>query len=187
MPKDPKRKRGRPPKGGRPSSQHNKERKKVLDARHLFVKKDLSEQEAALLEELLEAHPALRVQHDFAQQVYALFDASDLETAETLRQAILADRRFLADSNLAKSVARLEDDIRFRKLMLHTSYENLDRTSNHVERDNRRFRKRQKSHYRLRLERTIRNALNLKLREERAAKAGQPVERLEPRPTKAPV
>ncbi len=42
-------------------------------------------------------------------------------------------------------------------------YENLDATTNHVERTNRWFRKRQKTHYRNRKERTIKNMLKADL------------------------
>lgn len=183
MPKDRKRKRGRPKKRGRPRSDHNKKRKEVQDARCLFAAnpKNLTDEQTEQLKAIIEVHPALRASRDFAEQVYALFDADDVGQAESIRQLILADERFRVDANLAKSVARLEDEARFRKLVLHLNYENLDRTSNHVERDNRRFRKRQNSHYRLRLDTTIRNALNLKLEEERSAKAGQQIPRLKPR------
>jgi transposase-like protein len=181
MPKDPKRKRGRPPKLGRPRSQHDKERKKIQDARFLFTKKALSEEEADRLNGMLGEHSALHVPRDFAVQVYAVFDAKDRSSADLARQAILTDERFRADPNLAKSVARLEDNDRFDKLLLHLEYENLERTSNHVERDNRRFRKRQKAHYRLRLEVTIRNALNLKMEAERGMKAGHQAPKLQPR------
>lgn len=181
MPKDPKRKRGRPPKQGRPRSQHNKERKKVGDARYLFAKKTLSDEETDQLNNLLEAHPNLKLSREFTDKVYALFDAGDREQADSLRQEIIANERFSADPNLAKSVARFKDDERFEKLLLHLDYENLDRTSNHVERDNRRFRKRQKAHYRLRLKTTIRNALNLKIQAERRMKAGESPPKLQRR------
>jgi hypothetical protein len=181
MPKDPKRKRGRPPKRGRPRSQHNKERKVIRDARFLITAnpKNLTEEKAKRLQTTIDAHPALLVTRDCMEKFYSLFGSGDQAQAELIRQEILTDKRFRADPHLAKSVARLEDDERFQKLVLFLNYENLDRTSNHVERDNRRFRKRQKAHYRLRLRETISNALNLKVQAERRAKSGLPTPKLQ--------
>jgi hypothetical protein len=181
MPKDPKRKRGRPPKRGRPRSQHNKERKVVRDARFLITTnpKNLTEEKSERLQTIIDAHSALQIPRDCMEKFYSLFGSDDQADAELIRQEILADKRFQADPHLTKSVARLEDDERFHKLTLFLNYENLERTSNHVERDNRRFRKRQKAHYRLRLRETITNALNLKLQAERKAKSGLPAPKLQ--------
>ena len=48
------------------------------------------------------------------------------DKAESVRQEILADERFSAESNLAKYIARLKDDERFEKLVLFLDFENLD-------------------------------------------------------------
>lgn len=52
---------------------------------------------------------------------------------------------------------------KFGMMITFLEYRNLDATTNHVERTNRWFRKRQKTHYRNRKERTIRNMLNADL------------------------
>lgn len=49
------------------------------------------------------------------------------------------------------------------QIVTFLEYENLDATTNHVERTNRWFRKRQKTHYGNRKERTIRNMLKADL------------------------
>ena len=43
----------------------------------------------------------------------------------------------------------------------YIDFENADKTSNHVERENREFRKRQKSHYRMRSRASLRALLEL--------------------------
>ena len=53
-------------------------------------------------------------------------------------------------STFKQVVRRLADDDLFRRLTAYLDFENAEKTSNHVERENREFRKRQKSHYRLR-------------------------------------
>jgi chromatin segregation and condensation protein Rec8/ScpA/Scc1 (kleisin family) len=72
------------------------------------------------------------------------------ELAEQRRRAIIEDQEFAALPSLAKAVTRLRDDDLFARLTRYLDFENAEKTSNHVERENREFRKRQKGHYRFR-------------------------------------
>ena len=56
---------------------------------------------------------------------------------------------------------RLRDDDLFARLTRYLDYDNADKTSNHVERENREFRNRQKSHYRMRSRRSLCALLSL--------------------------
>lgn len=170
MPKNPKRRRGRPCKRGRPRVDHDEKRGEVHRKRFMVSMNpdNMSPDEKKTLDDLLVEHPTLAIPREFMLKSYRMFDpAGDLAAAQALRQEILKDPRFQADAHLCASLNRLRDDERFAKLTQFLAYENLNRTNNDVERDNRRFRKKQKSHYRLRINRTIRNALNLKMQIER--------------------
>ena len=70
--------------------------------------------------------------------------------AEARRRTILGDAEFVAAEGLRKSMDRLRDDDLFARLTRYLDFENADKTSNHVERENREFRNRQNSHYRMR-------------------------------------
>jgi len=186
MPKNPKRRRGRPAKLGRPRVDHNEKSKEVNQKRFLFAMNPatMSDEQATTLSQLIEAHPELSIQREFMLKAFSIFESTNTpESAERLRQEVLSDPRFLADENLSVSVERLKDDTKFEKLTLFLHYENLDKTNNDVERDNRRFRKKQKSHYRLRTARTIRNALFHKIEQEQKEKdkSKGAVSRLRPR------
>jgi hypothetical protein len=175
MPKNPKRRRGRPSKRGRPRVNHDEKRKEVNQQRFLFAMNPakMSDEETSALSQLIEAHPKLSIPRDFMLKAFNLFDpANTPEISERLRQEILTDPRFQADEHLSASLDRLRDDEKFTKLTLFLRYDNLDRTNNDVERDNRRFRKKQKSHYRLRTARTLRNAMFMKMEQEQLNKKG---------------
>ncbi|MCP3987185.1 MAG: hypothetical protein GY723_22590, partial [bacterium] len=60
-------------------------------------------------------------------------------------------------------LADLANDNLFMRLTRYLDFENADKTSNHPERENREFRKRQRSHYRLRSLRSLCAFLDLLL------------------------
>jgi hypothetical protein len=163
MPEPKKRKRGRPKKRGRPRLDKVKRanRKKVRAVRYLLFKRGgvdargnarISDEEQKRLDEALRLCPALVVLRRFVESLYELFgpttDSHDL--AEERRQAILADAEFCALTSLQPVLGNLRDDDLFARLTRYLAFDNADKTSNHVERENREFRKRQRSHYRLR-------------------------------------
>jgi hypothetical protein len=161
MPAPPKRPRGRPKKRGRPRADVAKRqnREGVRQARWLFLKRqcNLSDEELQVLDEAIRLCPPLGVLRRFVVQVHELFgpttDSHDL--AEERRQAILNDAEFRALEALAKPLARFGDDDLFARLTRYLDFENADKTSNHVERENRELRKRQKTHYRMRSRRSL--------------------------------
>jgi len=167
MPKPPKRKRGRPKKRGRPRQDKVKRenRRKVRKAQWLFRKREsrLSEEEHQVLDEAIGLCPQLGVLRRFVNQLHELFGPTtdNHEVAEERRQAILKDSEFNGLDALAKPLERLRDDDLFERLTRYLNFENADKTSNHPERENREFRKRQKGHYRMRSRATIRALLEL--------------------------
>ena len=186
MPEPPKRKRGRPKKRGRPRLDKVKRanRRKVRGVRFLLLKRDdrLSERERDVLAEALALCPPLS---DLRRLVMALHDlfgpaTTEPEQAEAKRRAILDDEAFVGEEAFRPVLARLEDDDLFRRLTVYLDYDNAEKTSNHVERENREFRKRQKSHYRLRSLESICALLDLLLVRSRPLR---PYERLRRKPT----
>lgn len=163
MPAPKKRKRGRPKKRGRPrlDKLKRRNRKTVRSVRFLLFKRAgsdargrprISEEEQVRIDEAIRLCPPLGPLRRFVLALYELFgpttDSQGL--AEERRQAILGNEEFLAESGLDKTLDRLRDEQLFAKLTRYLGYDNADKTSNHVERENRDFRKRQRSHYRLR-------------------------------------
>ncbi len=162
LPEPPKRKRGRPKKRGRPRMDKAKRanRETVRKARWIFLKRGsrLSDEERRLLDEAIGLCPPLGVLRRFVVQLHELFGPTtdSHELAEQRRRAILDDTDFLALTDLSKALERLRDDDLFTRLTRHLDFENADKTSNHVERENREFRKRQKGHYRMRSRESLR-------------------------------
>jgi hypothetical protein len=167
MPKPPKRKAGRPKKRGRPREDQRKrdDRQKVRKARFVFLKRDdrLSDEERALLQEAIGLCTDLGVLRRFVVQLHELFGPSTQSQAqaEQRRQAILDDEAFKATAALSRPLDRLRDDDLFARLTRYLDFDNADKTSNHVERENREFRNRQKTHYRMRSRRSLVALLDL--------------------------
>jgi len=161
MPAPPKRSRGRPKKRGRPRADRVKRqnRERVRAARWLFLKRQshLSDEEQQVLDQALCLCPPLGVLRRFVVQVHELFGPTtdSHALAEERRQAILGDAEFPALEALAKPLARFVDDDLFARLTRYLDFENADKTSNHVERENRELRKRQRVHYRMRSRRSL--------------------------------
>jgi len=99
----------------------------------------------------------------FVLQMHELFGPTTVshELAARRREAILNDAEFVALEALAKPLERFRDDDLFARLTRYLGFENADKTSNYVERENREFRKRQKGHYRMRSRASLRALLEL--------------------------
>ncbi len=67
----------------------------------------------------------------------------------------------LSDHRRQAGLGHLKDDDLFARLTRYLAFENAEKTSNHVERENREYRKRQKGCYRLRSLRSIRALASL--------------------------
>ncbi len=189
MPAPPKRKRGRPKKRGRPREDGRKRdnRAAVKSARYLFLARDtnLDEKARATLQKALDLCPPLRVLRRFVLAIHELFGPTTTTAAqaETRRKAIVDDAEFKAAPGLEKGLAHLQDDDLFARLTRYLGFENAEKTSNHVERENREYRKRQKGCYRLRSLRSIRALASLLRDRPRPRRVVTPLKRRPPGPT----
>jgi hypothetical protein len=179
--KIPKQRRGRP----RPEDQAQARRSRRLKQRvaelfrhrHLFVKHHLSAAEKRLLKKLTRGQPQLRALRDIMDGVYRLFDrrcrrVTALWRLLKLRQRL---RRF---KRLARALKKLHSP-QLAQALQFLDDRLLGSTSNAVERANRRFRKAQKSIYRVRSQRHIEQRLALDMnRELRAEKRARTLKTL---------
>jgi hypothetical protein len=160
-----KRGRGRPRDPEKHQVAQQKKQKKYIKAlahhRGLWVKRVLTAQEKKILQRLSRGHPCLRGLRELMDTVYALFDKRcRTQTAKRkltkLRKRHLfkrfpeleAIRKKLEHPNLEKALEFLDDKL-------------LERTSNAVERSNRRHRKMQKTIYRVRTVQTLEGRIKL--------------------------
>jgi hypothetical protein len=163
-------KRGRPTPQQRPLVRKRQRlQQKIADLfeyRHLFVQRHLTPAEQATLQRITRGFPHLRALREIVEEVYRLFDrrcctATALAKLARLRQRV---QRFstlcqvlkgLFSANLEKALTFLDDRL-------------LGATSNAVERGNRRYRKMQKTVYRVRTADHIAERLALDLFREMA-------------------
>lgn len=163
--------RGRPSKDQRRRAARVKRSQQriadLFEHRHLFVAHHLTHAQRRTLQRITRGHPELRALRQIMDQVYGLFDRrcrSDTALAK-LAQLRRRVRRFkkigrtlqrLFSPNLDKALIFLDDKL-------------LPSTSNAVERGNRRFRKMQKTVYRVRTLQNLRGRLALDLLREMQA------------------
>jgi hypothetical protein len=112
----------------------------------------MSPEQQAALRDAIAILPRLGLMRRFVNALHDLFSVATTTTAqvEAKRHAILVDTEFAAASFLSEAMKLLADDDLFHRLTRYLDFDCAEKTSNHVERENREFRKRQKSHYRLR-------------------------------------
>jgi hypothetical protein len=127
-------------------------KKFLFKNRCLFVKKELTHKEKERMEKIIEAYPSFGKLRMLYLRFMAIFDSQSFVEAEKR----LWD--FLAEPIIGKELAGLQKQL----LKYHTKNELFTyllydkeiwtkiRTSNHTERINRKFRKKQKTHYRIR-------------------------------------
>jgi hypothetical protein len=164
--------RGRP---GSKAARGAARRKKRIEAkvgelfehRYLFVRRRLSASERATLRRISRGSPQLRHLRGLMEEVYRLFDRR-CRTATAL-------------AKLARLRVRLRRFVRLREVLKKLFLPGLEKalvfldeklmgaTSNAVERGNRRFRKMQKTVYRVRTRRGLEGRLGLELQRERHA------------------
>lgn len=167
----PKLPRGRPTKVARTAARKKKRlEQKIADLfehRYLFVQHALSPSERRTLLRITRGLPPLRVLRSIMEEVYRLFDRrcrtdTALAKLARLRRRVRRFRQVgqtlskLFSPNLEKALTFLDDRL-------------LPATSNAVERGNRRYRKMQRSIYRVRTEAHIRGRLALDLLRESQA------------------
>jgi len=168
----PKLPRGRP---GTKAAKRAARRKKRIEQkvselfahRHLFVRRRLTPSERATLRRISRGLPQLRTLRGLTEEVYRLFDrrcrtATALVKLATLRARL---KRFRRLGEVLKKVLAPG----LEKALVFLDEKLLGATSNAVERGNRRYRKMQKSVYRVRTRRGIEGRLALDLQRERQA------------------
>jgi hypothetical protein len=168
----PKLPRGRPTKAARRAARRKQRIEQKVGAlfehRHRFVRRTLSRAERRTLLRISRGLPQLRVLRELMEEVYRLFDRrcrtdTALAKLARLRRRLRRFRRLgsvlkkLFSADVEKALVFLDDRL-------------LGATSNAVERGNRRYRKMQKTVYRVRTESGINGRLALDLQRESRAR-----------------
>jgi len=169
----PKLPRGRPK--NTPAARHRHHRAKAIhhriaelfEHRHLFVRHRLTASQRTTLHRLSRGEPQLRTLRAIVDEVYRLFDRrcrSDTALAK-LSQLRIRVRRF---RNLGKCLDKLYSP-NLEKALTFLDDKLLPATSNSVERGNRRYRKMQKTIYRVRTKQTLQGRLAMDLQRDQHA------------------
>jgi len=131
----------------------------LFEHRYLFVQKELSAKEQKTFQEITKGLPELRKLREFVDEVYRLYDrrcrrSTALKKLQKLRERL---KRF---KGLSEVLKKIESPTLDRSLEFLDD-KKLPSTSNAVERGNRRFRKMQKTVYRVRTHHNITNRVAL--------------------------
>ena len=169
--------KGRKRRRGRPSRQQQQRRSArstltrkeqahfIWQHQHLIVKKaeTMSDEDHAALEEMLRIAPALKTIRRFNQAFYRLFERGiTKQQARYRRTRMVNHHAYQSNPFLARALKKVRKE-RFEKIITFLGWEDGERTSNHVERNNRTFRMLQKTRYKRRREHTIRMSIELDL------------------------
>jgi hypothetical protein len=164
-----KRRRGRPSQKAQRSRRQGMTKKEqatfIWEHQYLIVRKEaeLSEQDRDDLALMITIAPELALFRRFNQQFYRLFEPGiTKQCARYRRTRMVNTAEYQANSFLAKALKKVRKDV-FEKMIVFLGWENVDRTNNHVERNNRVFRMLQKTRYKRRKVHTIEKALELEL------------------------
>ena len=107
--------------------------------------------------------PEVEVFRRFNQQFYRLFEkGSTQQPARYRRTRLINNPDYQANAFLARARKKLAKD-KFEKMIVFRGWEKVERTNNHVERNNRAFRMLQKTRYKRRKQHTLEKALELDL------------------------
>jgi hypothetical protein len=157
--------RGRPRKEDKAQTRRAKRIKQrvaeLFEHRHLFVRRRLSVAQKRVLKRLLRGQPLLRVLREIMDEVYRLFDRRCRMRTALGRLAKLR-RRVRRFKRLRRALAMLFSPT-LEKALLFLDDKLLGSTSNAVERANRRFRKAQKTIYKVRTKPHLQQRLALDL------------------------
>jgi hypothetical protein len=176
--KQPKLRRGRP---STPVAKQAARTKKRLEAqraalftnRYLFVQRHLSKTERKILWRITRGLPHVYMLRVLMEQVYALFDRR-CRTQTALDKLDKLRRRLLRFTQLGETLKKLFSPT-LEKALTFLDDKLLPATSNAVERGNRRYRKMQKSVYRVRTQEQIRARLALDMWREAQAEGRQQI------------
>ena len=139
----------------------------LFDHRYLFVQRHLSPSERATLRRITRGRPQLRRLRELMEEVYRLFDRRCRMATALAKLAALRAR--LRRSGRLRAVLKKLLSPGLEKALVFLDERLLGATSNAVERGNRRYRKMQKTVYRVRMQRAIEGRLALDLLRESQA------------------
>ena len=173
----PKLPRGRPPKTAEARRRQRRARAikqrvaALFEHRYLFVQHRLTAAERAILRRLSRGERRLQALRAIMDEVYRLFDRR-CRTDTALAKLTKMRRRLRRYRTLGKSLDKLHSP-NLEKALTFLDDKLLPATSNAVERENRRHRKKQKSVYRVRTRANLVGWLALDLQRERQASGRQ--------------
>src|SRR5215468_6847883 len=143
----------------------------LFSSRHLFIQRHLNKTERKTLWRVSRGLPQLEALRAIMEQVYALFDRR-CRTQTALDKLAKLRRRLLRFTQLGETLKKLFSPT-LEKALTFLDDKLLPSTSNAVERGNRRYRKMQKSVYRVRTQAQIRARLALDMWREAHAEGRQ--------------
>jgi len=141
------RRRGRPSTRGRPRQARFDKRQFLREHRFLLLRRPdhLTRKERKALRRMVEIPLTLAILRQFVEELHRLFDPDQSPQAARHRRTRLVGRAaYRQNPHLAKVLKRLTPK-KFERLIVFLSTEAKERTTNHVERKNRRFRMLQKT------------------------------------------
>jgi len=141
----------------------------LYDHRYLFVRKHLSASERGTLRRITRGRPQLRRLRELMDEVYRLFDRR-CRTATALAKLAALRVRLRRSTRLRVVLKKLLSP-GLEKALVFLDERLMGATSNAVERGNRRYRKMQKTVYRVRTKRAIEGRLALDLLRESQAQS----------------
>ena len=154
---------GRPRKAlARLARKHRRLHAKVralFDGRFLFVRRQLTSSERQTLLDITRGLPRLRVLREIMEEIYELFHRQCRTEIALAKLAKL--RRRLGRFQRLDPILNKLDSTNLEKALTYLDDSQLPSTSNAVERSNRRYRKMQKSVYRVRTQEHIRDRIAL--------------------------
>jgi hypothetical protein len=137
----------------------------LFERRYLFVRRQLTVSERATLRRVTRGLPQLRTLRVLMEDVYRLFDRR-CRTATALAKLAVLRARLRRFGRLREVLKKLLSP-GLEKALVFLDERLMGATSNAVERGNRRYRKMQKTVYRVRTQRAIEGRLALDLQRER--------------------
>lgn len=159
------RRRGRPSRRGRPRTERVDRRKLISKHRFLFTRRPdhLSEEDKELLAKMESISPELGIIRRFTDDLHALLSPQHTPvSARQARDRMVADPQYAEQPHLVRVLNRLRGD-KLESFIACLRLPERERTTNHVERKNRRFRLLQKTRYKRRKPHTITSAMKLEL------------------------
>ena len=165
VPKLKPRRRGRPCRRGRPRTERLDRRTFISQHRFLFTRRPdhLSEEDQQVLATMESISPKLGIIRRFTDDLHHLLSPEDTPvSARQIRDRMVGDPDYGRQPDLVRVLKRLRGD-KLEPFIAYLGLPGLKRTTNHVERKNRRFRLLQKTRYKRRKPHTIANAMKLEL------------------------